>query len=523
LPELVLGPILRHVDTSSATVWVQTGQPCTVEVAGCSARTFQVGSHHYALVVITGLAQGSTPYEVRLDGQQVWPLDGLPASRIRVTDNAEFKMVFGSCRMPEAGDPKAGRDAIAAYAKRMSGQDAEQWPDSLVLLGDQVYADELSKATEDWISKRRTVGKPPGVADFDEYVHLYHEAWSTRWNRWLMSTVPTSMIFDDHDVINDWNTSSAWRAAMEATGWWAERETAALVSYWIYQHIGNLSPEDLAADPAYNEVLAAQGDAMAVLRAFAHRAIEVDDGRKQVRWSYRRDFGRVRLLMIDTRAGRILSGDRRMVADEEFSWLEANAEGDYDHLLIGSSLPWLMPRAISNIQSLNELGCAKPGWRGRFAEKVRQVVSLEHWPAFRASFDRLTRLIRRSAEGNAATVCVLSGDVHHVYTAQAEFGTPVNAKVFQLVCSPFHNHVPGFLHPSFRIGWSRALSAVTGWWLRRRVTTEALDWRKIDGPYVANAIATLRVSGRKAEVIIERADDLTSITSLVLSEEDSVI
>ncbi|MBP2327663.1 hypothetical protein JOF56_008048 [Kibdelosporangium banguiense] len=517
MPELVLGPILRYVDTSSATVWVQTDSPCTVEIAGAAARTFQVGAHHYALVVVTGLAEGSTPYEVHLDGQQAWPVDGLPPSRIRTFSGTDLTMVFGSCRMPEAGDPRMGRDAIAAYAQRMAGQDHQLWPDSLVLLGDQVYADELSRSTKDWIGRRRSVDHPPGVADFEEYVHLYHESWSTRWNRWLMSTVPTSMILDDHDVINDWNTSSAWRERMEATGWWAERETSALVSYWIYQHIGNLSPADLAVDPVYTKVLATQGDAIDVLRSFATEAIREADGRKQAQWSYRRDFGRVRLLMIDTRAGRILSGQRRMVGDDEFEWLEANAEGDYDHLLIGSSLPWLLPRAISDMQSINEIGCAKPGRRGRFSEKIRQKASLEHWAAFRDSFDRLTRLIRRSAEGNAATVCVLSGDVHHVYTAQASFGTPVNAKVFQLVCSPFHNHVAGFLRPFFHLGWSRPLSAFTRWWLKRRITPEPLDWKRIDGPYVVNAIATLRISGREADVVIERADDLTPITTLTLS------
>jgi hypothetical protein len=517
LPELVLGPILRHVDTSSATVWVQTDGPCTVEVAGCSAKTFQVGAHHFALVVITGLAEGSTPYQVHLDGEQVWPLDGGPASRIRVNAGSDFTVIFGSCRMPESDDPRLGRDANAAYAERMSGQDDQQWPDSLVLLGDQVYADEPTKAMKEWIGRRRPVDQPPGVANFDEYVQLYFEAWSTRWNRWLMSTVPTSMIFDDHDVIDDWNTSRTWREQMTRTGWWAERETAALVSYWIYQHIGNLSPETLAEDPTYTEVLAAQGDAMQILRSYAHKAIEEIDGRKSSRWSYRRDFGRVRLLMLDTRAGRILSGDRQMINHEEFSWIEANAEGDYDHLLIGSSLPWLMPHVISDLQSLNEIGCGKPGRRGRLAEKIRQTGDLEHWPAFRASFDRLSRLIRRIAEGDAATVCVLSGDVHHVYTAEAKFDVPVKAKVFQLVCSPTHNQVPGFLRPFFRLAWSRWMSAVTGWWLRRHIPTAPVQWTKLGGPYVANAIATLRISGRQADVVIERADDLTPITRLTLS------
>ena len=48
MAELRLGPLLRYVDGSSATVWVEASRPCTAEVrcadgAGGSARTFQVG------------------------------------------------------------------------------------------------------------------------------------------------------------------------------------------------------------------------------------------------------------------------------------------------------------------------------------------------------------------------------------------------------------------------------------------------------------------------------------------------
>src|SRR3954452_25154271 len=73
-PVLLLGPLLRHVDPVSATVWVETDRPCDVDVLGRRARTFCVDGHHYALVVVEDLEPGSTtPYEVRLDDVQVWP------------------------------------------------------------------------------------------------------------------------------------------------------------------------------------------------------------------------------------------------------------------------------------------------------------------------------------------------------------------------------------------------------------------------------------------------------------------
>ena len=50
------------------------------------------------------------------------------------------------------------------------------------------------------------------------------------------------MIFDDHDIRDDWNASLDWKRKMEATSWWHGRIVAGLASYWVYQHLGNLSP-----------------------------------------------------------------------------------------------------------------------------------------------------------------------------------------------------------------------------------------------------------------------------------------
>jgi hypothetical protein len=60
---LVLGPMLRYVDETSATVWVRTADAVTVTVERAgrvwSARTFAVHGAHYALVVLDGLTPGS--------------------------------------------------------------------------------------------------------------------------------------------------------------------------------------------------------------------------------------------------------------------------------------------------------------------------------------------------------------------------------------------------------------------------------------------------------------------------------
>src|SRR3954469_4812338 len=511
MTELLLGPLLRHVDATSAPIWVETDAPCEVLVSEAKARTFEVSGHHYALVVLTGLEPGrSTPYEVRLDGELVWPEpDGdLPPRRIRTLDpdDPRFRLVFGSCRKPREEDA-LGPDALAAYAHRMAGLDEAEWPESLLLLGDQVYADETTDATQEWLATRRDPSEPPGkeVADFEEYCHLYFEAWCEPAVRWLLSTVPTSMIFDDHDLRDDWNTSQAWREEMARTSWWPERIPGALVSYWVYQHLGNLGPRELAEDDLYQRVSTSGVDNAELLREFADQADREADGAKGTRWSYRRDFGPVRLLVIDSRAGRILEGGQRsMIGEEEFRWIEEQASGEFDHLLIGTSLPWLLPTALSAAQSVNERLCARPGLVGRVSEWFRQLARLEHWPAFRESFDRLTRLIGRVAEDGPASVSVLSGDVHHAYVARADLpGAPVH----QLTCSPVHNTVPWYMSRLFRAGWSRKLTRLSAGLARRAgVPPAPLTWGCVSGPHFGNAVMTLDVDGREATATLLRPD-----------------
>ena len=162
-------------------------------------------------------------------------------------------------------------------------------------------------------------------------------------------------MFDDHDVVDDWNTSRAWRRDMRATTWWRERITGALMSYWIYQHLGNLSATELRSNDLLAQVYeraTASGDPASVRRGADREA----DGGPGVMWSYRRDYGRVRLLMIDSRCGRVLQeGHRQMVGDAEFAWIEAQTEdGDFDHLLVGTSVPWLLPRALHDIEAADE-------------------------------------------------------------------------------------------------------------------------------------------------------------------------
>ena len=353
MASLVLGPMLRYVGDREATIWVETDAPCEVAVLGCSAPTFTVAGHHYALVHCSGLEPGTTtPYEVALDGEPAWPEadSGFPPSVVRTTGKAgPLKLMFGSCRVSaphtepyslRKDEDDAGRevDALRNLAMRMRETPVEDWPHTLIMLGDQVYADEVSPKTREEIRARRDTSLPPydTIADFEEYTILYREAWGEPYMRWLLSTVATAMIFDDHDVHDDWNTSLDWIKQMRATGWWDRRIVGGFATYWLYQHLGNLSPDELEANDLYCHIRENAADATDVLFHYAFCSDREVEG---VRWSFARDIGSARLVMVDSRAGRVLEdGKRAMIDDDEFDWVAEQVTGSFEHLLVGTSL-----------------------------------------------------------------------------------------------------------------------------------------------------------------------------------------
>jgi len=509
---LLLGPLLRRVDATSAVVWVETDGPCEVAAAGARARTFEVHGHHYALVDVDGLAPGSaTPYTVALDGQEVWPPPDTAPGVIRTPDPAEpVRVLFGSCRRVGGHTPEdvftLGPDALRAYARRLAADPGAEPPTVLVLIGDQVYADAETPEMDAFIRARRDISEPPGyeIADFEEYAYLYRLAFADPDVRRLLATVPTLMIFDDHDIRDDWNTSAAWRDEIRAQPWWRDRVTGGLAAYAVYQHLGNLPPADRADDALWKAVLG--GD----LDAFVWR---VDQDPATYRWSYHQDFGGTRLLVVDSRCARVLTpGARAMLDPDELAWLDRLCTGDRDHLLIATSLPYLMPPAVYDLEAGNEAvadGAWGPWARGP-AERLRRKLDLEHWAAFRRSSADLERIITEVATGrrgrSPASVVFLSGDVHHSYLTSVI--TPrLESAVHQAVCSPIRNPLTGTMRHAARLSTNapiriavRAMARLAG---IRRPTWR---WHLHSRPWFTNGLATVRLTNQAASITWETPD-----------------
>ena len=287
---------------------------------------------------------------------------------------------------------------------------------------------------------------------------------------------------------------------MRQTDWWDEHIVAALMSYWVYQHLGNLSPEAQRDYELLQRVKAA-GDGGEILREFAERA-ERADRRHPVELLPRRRAARG-VVVVDSRAGRVLEeGRRSMVDEEEWEWITEHATGDFDHLLIATSLPFLLGRGMHYVEAWSEavaggawgrlaarLGRARCGGAWTSSTGPRSRGRSTSWPSFSAPS------ARASAAQAPASIVTLSGDVHHAYLCEVGFprGSGVRSAVWQAVCSPYRNPLDSRERRVIRIGMSRPVAAVARLLARAAgVADPKVDWRQAgDGPWFDNQVATL--------------------------------
>ena len=261
-------------------------------------------------------------------------------------------------------------------------------------------------------------------------------------------------------------------------------------------------------------------------------ARRVDRHPEVYRWSYRRDLGDCRLVVVDSRAARVLEPDRRSMLDpDEMAWLDEQLTGDVEHLFIGTSLPFLLPPGLHDFEAIDEV--LAEGAHGRLVATGCRAGPPEHRPRALGGLQRGLRRGLRHRHGRRAghrgaapsTIVFLSGDVHNSYVAEvtdAAGGTAPgrassrpSARRSATRCPRIRVMMSAFARES------RAADATSSRPARKRVPDPAYPWLVTDGPWFDNCLAEATIQGPDLAIVwrggeVRDGDDLHPVLTTVV-------
>ncbi|BDT59862.1 hypothetical protein MasN3_33560 [Massilia varians] len=318
----------------------------------------------------------------------------------------------------------------------------------------------------------------------------------------LLAHVQTLMIFDDHDITDDWNLSAKWESTAYGHPFSRRIVGNALVAYMLCQGWGNRP-----------EVFAAALDDLAALTATA-----ADDGRLD---APRQDALVKRLLrfrqwdvvlrttptiiVLDTRTRRWRNRRRPGHPSGLMDW-EALSELQHELLdesaaVIVSPTPMFGVKLIEVVQRIATfLGAAL-------------TVDAENWMAHRGAANSMLNIFSHSrTPGNYV---VLSGDVHYSFAYDVEVRDSDRVPhVWQITSSGIKNEFPRRLLDWLdRLNrWLYAPRSPLNWFTKRRdlVFTPHLPDQRQEGERVWNGAGIgqvwLDAQGRPVRIVHHNAD-----------------
>jgi hypothetical protein len=259
--------------------------------------------------------------------------------------------------------------------------------------------------------------------------------------RRLMANIPTYMMFDDHDVTDDWNISAEWHEQVAKSPLGKHVIANALCAYWAFQGWGNNPNEftdeflTVMKDFFQNPKLKGQTykDWLQVLWDFPL-------------WSFTAPTNPT-TLFLDTRTKRAFPDNRSSKHLTHFKGPELISKQAWDSLaqqltqtgwkpktplIIVSPVPFygieiiehVLLRYISPLRNLNV--------------PVETLFDMEAW---QYNGKGVSEFVTRLMEWNPSHCYILSGDTHIASSAVSEISTPNGEKFIlqQLTSSPMKN------------------------------------------------------------------------------------
>lgn len=209
--QLRAGPVLGDVTNESVRIWIRAGAPLPWRVvlwpkAAPQSKTVVEGSlprreHDFTATLRLEKLSPSTTYHYQLE---VGPR-GKGTSDIKTFHTLREPNTAGKLRIVVGADIAGDRD------QPIFGQIEAVKPDLALFIGDQMYADKLE-------------------SNFAAFATKYESNWNIPQLKQLMQTVPTFMMWDDHDIKDNYYKGSS------------ERYKPARLAYELYVQQHNPAP-----------------------------------------------------------------------------------------------------------------------------------------------------------------------------------------------------------------------------------------------------------------------------------------
>ncbi len=318
------------------------------------------------------------------------------------------------------------------------------------------------------------------LADYAEYAAAYEQAWAVHGARRGLAHLPNYMIFDDHEVTDDWNADAGWLACVHSKRdplrMWPHTMTDALAAYWLYQGWGNLAPAVAAADPRVQILERArhQGhDALPELRRLIHDRAVAPTAKQatpaqrgaQLAWHFRVPTPGTPFLVLDLRTDRDVHGSGGM-SKARLDWLETALRAARTRsAFIVLPVPLLMPAPLVFAMQHPWVGALATG--ADSTDEFRRKSDIEHpvsnlvWAQFRDLLQRLQR-----AGSSLRTLAIVSGDIHFSCNLDGQLpDSKQGPRLVQLIssglCKVVSTEKQGNLASAYR-GWLHMLTSSRG-------------------------------------------------------------
>jgi hypothetical protein len=309
--------------------------------------------------------------------------------------------------------------------------------------------------------------------------------------RRALANIATYMIFDDHEVTDDWYLTQDWRDKVLTSPLGVTVLRNALTSYALFQSWGNdpkryqtgdhanLLTQAQALFPASGGPATAAANALDVLYGFG-------GSNPTVKWHFKVPSGPTTTVVLDTRTWREFPGRYAppgllsdVALEEQLPASLAPSPGAEVLLVIA-------PSPVMGLATIEEM--AQPiGARGYFDFTASVIIGQEPQITGYLEFDmeawamhaeRFEALLARFNE--MGKVVILSGDVHYGFSAEVDYwkkAQPQPSRIVQLTASALKNDwgvtpkrvletvtvqelLHGAYYPISRLGWSDPLDLV---------------------------------------------------------------